>query len=232
MAAQPLQYCVGAREQHDDICRQHQGGPLPAAPGRSSRHDVPAPCGRPRRGMAESELAHVTSGRVLVVPDRVQHAADATRNVRLGSAGAAGLCGVCLAARLTRLSFRDHSRALQRRYLERGLMPCPVEPGACRCEPRTAEREPASLMSTSGPVRGHLAHQACQQTAAAGQLHAIGACLGHQPFGPVIHGRLADDLSRRHSRHVLIRHRHDPSQPKAANPQTTTGNTENPECHC
>ncbi len=138
LAAQPLQHCVGAREQHDDICRQHQGGPLPAAPGRSSRHGVPALCGRLRRSTAEPELAHVTSGRVLDVPDRVQHAADTTRNVRLGSAGAAGSYEACLAARwATRRTGAgwgdpgDRSRA-GNGLAHRDDSDAPVGPGAAR----------------------------------------------------------------------------------------------------
>ena len=61
----------------------------------------------------------------------------------------------------------------------------------------------------------HLAHQPRQQAAVAGQLHALGACLGHQPLGPVLHRCLVGSLARRHSRHVMISHRHDPSQPTA-----------------
>ena len=90
----------------------------------------------------------------------------------------------------------------------------------------------------SRPIRGHLAHQARQQTAPAGQLHALVTGPGDQQLSPVPHRRLAGSLARRQNRQNPISHRHDPSQSAAPSrgpsdhnrytkfltgPQTSTG---------
>ena len=63
------------------------------------------------------------------------------------------------------------------------------------------------------PGLKHLAHQPRQQAAVAGQLHTLGAGTLNQKLGPVLHRRLISGLIRRHRRHILISHRHDPSRP-------------------
>jgi len=66
------------------------------------------------------------------------------------------------------------------------------------------------------PGLEHLAHQAGQQAAVAGQLHPLRAGALHQKPGPVLHRRPTGDLvARRRSRHILISRRHDPFRPAA-----------------
>ena len=108
----------------------------------------------------------------------------------------------------------------------------PARPGRCRSSPSWASSRYASSATRgpqqrdahspdarpsrpSRPVRGHLADQARQQAALAGQLHALVAGPGDQKLSPVPHRRLAGSLARRQRRQNLISHRHDPSRPAA-----------------
>ncbi len=87
-------------------------------------------------------------------------------------------------------------------------------------------RRPAALRGVTliAQMLGHLdlqtglehpTHQTGQQAIVAGQLHALSARLSHQLLSPVLHRRLARSIARRHSRPVMISHRHDPPQPTA-----------------
>ena len=80
----------------------------------------------------------------------------------------------------------------------------------------------------------HLAHQPGQQTALAGQLHALSASLSDQPLSPLNHRRLTGSVARQHSRHVKISRRHDPPRPPAARcgPSDHIRIHRISECHC